>query len=280
MPRHAKASAAASLSTAALFSSQSAQAATLANATGGFSFTNFSRVPLFTDATGDTFTQTTGNGSEAIATADAVFEIFPTAEAANIIENSAFSPLADSSAFAESAATIVGDFFVGAGETFSFDFVGFIDLTTTTENPTDTASVFLQTQYSIFNQIPGETSGTTVLTELDFFNLLGQLSTPTGNDDFNIESSNAISINPFEVNGIAGPDEANESLSVLLTGRYERFFETETTLTLIELKQGNAFSENVGATAVPEYTSPLVWLLGAGILMMCRRRYQRDRYSN
>lgn len=254
-----KVAAAVSLSIASLSSAQSAQAASIAESSGGFAFNNFSSTPLFTDSDTDTITLTTGNGSEAIATADAIFEIFPAAEAVNVLENSAFSAEPISSAFAQSEATIIGDFFVNAGDIFSFDFAGFLNLSTATETPADFAEASLITQYSIFSQNSNET-----LTELDFFGLFGQLSTPTGEDDFEIDSSEAITLNPFEVTGIVGPTETAENIAVSVSGSYERLFEAATTLTLIELKQASAFSQNDGSTQVPEHSSPLVWLLGVG----------------
>ena len=268
--RGVKISAAVSLSVASFFSMQPAQAASLAEFSGGFSFSNFSSTPLFTDTDTDTVTLTTGNGSEAIAAADAVFQIFPTAQAANLISGSASSANPADSASAQSTATVIGDFFINAGDTFSFDFAGFLDLSTVTETPDDFATVSFVTQYSIFSQ-----SDAGVLNELDFSGLSGEINTPTGTDDFDFDISDAITVDQFVVDSNVGPTETAESVKASVSGSYERLFKDDTALTLVEFKQASTSSKNKAATEVPEHSSPLVLLLGMGGVLAFSRYQKR-----
>ncbi len=262
--RFAKASAAASLSVAAVFSSLPVQAATLAESVGAFSFTNFSFAPLSTDSSTDSSTLTTGIGAQAIADADAQFDGFPDGEALNIVSNAAFTDGPNNSATAESEATVIGDFVANAGETFSFDFSGFLDLFTVTEQPTDFATALLETRYSIF----------TSDSELDFFSLFGQVSTPDGNDDYDVASSGAITLSELAIFDDFGPSQTAESLSVEVSGRYERFFAQETAFSLVEFKRGKALGQSQDKSQdIPESSSPLVWLVGVGgAIALVRRR--------
>jgi hypothetical protein len=255
--RLAKASAVVSLSMAAVLSGLPAQAATFAGSLGDFSFGNFSRAPLSTDSSVRTSTVTTGEGADAVANADAQFNTLPRSEAFNSLDNTAFTTGLVGSAQSESEATVIGNFLVNAGETFTFDFSGFLDLFTVTEQPTEFAAAALATQYSIIT--PDITSDSS--TELDFFSLVGQISTPDGADDFNVANSDAITLLSLDISDDIGANKTSESLSIDVSGRYERFFAQTTAFTLVEFKQGEAFGES---EPVPESSSPVVWLLGMG----------------
>ncbi len=258
----------ASLSVVSFFSILPAQAATLAESQGGFSFTNFSVTPLSTNSSARTSTLTTGSGAFAIANADALFELLPNAEAVNVISNSAFTSGAFGSALAESNAAVIGDFAIGAGETFTFDFSGFIDLLTFTEQPTDFATAALETQYSIF----GFDADTSTSTELDFLNLFGEINTPSGADSAEVNNSSAITFDIFDITDDTGATKISEAISIQVSGSYKRFFNKTTTLTLAELKAGAAFSESQASTDIPESSSPMVWLLGVGSAIVLSRK--------
>ncbi|NJM96011.1 MAG: hypothetical protein HC800_01255 [Phormidesmis sp. RL_2_1] len=261
--------AATSLSIASFFSIQSVQAASLAKSSGEFAFSRFSSTPLFTDADSQTLTLTTGDDSEAEANADALFEVFPTINAANVISNFAFSSEVASSASSQSTATVIGSFFVEDDETFSFDFTGLIHLATAVDSLRDTAEAALATQYSLFGQ--SDAAATPV--EIDFFAMFGQLSTPSDMDSFGLDNSDAVMFESLEVTDMFGPVATKENLSIEVSGRYERLFKAATTLTLIETKQGRAFAQSKSATDIPEHSSPWVWLLGtAGVLALSRQQ--------
>lgn len=265
------ASVAVSLSVVSLFSAHSVQAATLAQSTGGFAFANFSHTPLLTASSTKTFTRTIsgstdGSSSVAIATADAIFDAFPTAQAINTISNTTFTTNNLSSALAESEASIIGDFVIAPEEAFSFDFFGFIDLLSVTEDPDETATAALGTQYSIFSTEEDDTA----VSEIDFLNLFGQINTPEGADDLGVTSSEAVTIDFLEIDNTTGPDKSIESISIQVAGSYERVFDKATNLTLAELKIGTA--ESGTSQEVPEPASALVWMLGMGGAMLLARQ--------
>lgn len=268
----AKTSAAVSLSVVSLFSffsPQPAQAVVTSQSLGGFSFTNFSRRPVSTDSSAFTSTLTTGIDTDAIADADAAFNTRPKPNAFNSVFNSAFVSDSAGSALAESEAGIIGSFLISSGETFSFDFSGFIDLLTLIEQPSDFATAALETRYSLFSE-----SDLSAPTELDFLSLFGQISTPDGADDVEVVNSKAVTLNQLDIIDDTGAAKTAESLSIEVSGRYERFFDQPTTLTLAELKLGAAFAESQGATDIPESSSPLVWLIGiGGAIALSQRRF-------
>jgi hypothetical protein len=273
--RGAKASTAVSLSVVSLFSilsAQPAQAIALSQSIGEFFFSNFSRRPVSTDSSVFTSTlttgQTTGSDTEAIADADAAFETLPKPQAFNNVFSSAITD-ATGSALAESEAGIIGSFLIGAGETFSFNFSGFVDLLTFTEQPSDFATAALETRYSIFSE--GDAPSSEPL-ELDFFSLFAEVSTPDGVDNVEVLNSQAVTLDQLDILNDTGAAKTAESISVEVSGRYERFFDQPTTLTLAELKLGTAFSQSPDAADVPESSSPWVWLLGIGAAIAFSQR--------
>lgn len=254
----------------------SSQAAVFAESSGDFSFSNFSESPLATDASVFISTLTAGSGATAIATADSLFESVPTAQAQNVISNSAVISSGPGSALAQSDASVIGLFAIAPNSLFSFDFSGTLDLLTITEQPTETASAALETRYALFD----DTDPDNVIA-LDFLSLFGQLNTPSGLDDFEISrSSDAVTLTDDFVANSFGNADAAEFLSIEVAGSYERFFETPASLTLVELKQGVAFAGSQAPVDIPESSSPLVWLVGvAGAIMLSRRNCAAPRFT-
>jgi hypothetical protein len=270
--RGARVSTAVSLSVVSLFSilsSQPAQAIALSQSIGDFSFTNFSRRPVSTDSSAFTSTLTTGetigNDIEALADADAAFTAQPRAKAFNSVFSSAFVSSPTGSALAESEAGVIGSFLIDAGETFSFDFSGFVDLLSFTEQPSDFAIAALDARFSIFSE--GDEP-----TELDYLSLLTQISTPDSDDTVEVLNTSAVRLSQLDIINDTGATNTAENISVEVSGRYERFFAQPTTLTLAELKLSTAFSQSQAATDVPESSSPWVWLIGIGAAVALGRR--------
>ena len=127
----------------------SAQAATFAESLGRFSFSNFSQAPSSTNSTAlsDSFAE--GTGSTVVADAGALFELFPSAQASNFVTNSALATTAPSEAFSESEASLFGSFDISAGSTFSFDFLGSVDLTTSVDQA-DTSNQIIELASAAF----------------------------------------------------------------------------------------------------------------------------------
>lgn len=268
-----KVSVALSLAIASGSTALPAQAATFADSVGEFFFSNFSQAPLGSDSTAFTSSFTSGSGSLAISDADALFTTLPEAQASNFVANSAFTADTPGEAFAQSESSIIGDFVVEAGETFSFDFSGFIDLFTAVDQPDESATAFLETQYSIFQSDIGIDNGVVV----DSFGLLGLLDTP-GEDALVTEATDAITLDTFDVTEVTGPDLLEELLVVDVAGRYERLFEQDSILTLVEFKIGNAGSQ---AAQVPDSSNPLfgLFVVGAAVSLIKKQRDAESVFS-
>lgn len=263
---------AASLATVLLGVSQPAQAASFAESTGGFRFDNFTSAPLAADSDTRTFTSTAGKGADAEANADALFKLFPRAEAFNLVSNSAFGSRKGDRAYAESEASVIGEFFVAAGESLKFDFSGFLDLFTATDTAKDSASAAFETQYSVFRQ----SADAKTLEEVDYFSLLGQVNTPNGQDGYDLAKSDAIALNYLDVADNTGPDAPVESLLVETSGRYSRLFAEDSALTLVELK----LASSLASQDVPDASSPLLGLLGiGGVILWQRSRNSEPRFT-
>ncbi|MEL6814203.1 MAG: hypothetical protein AAFP03_05230, partial [Cyanobacteria bacterium J06598_3] len=235
---------------------------------------NFSVVPLDVESAARTFTFTAGNQADAISTADALFTLFPEAEAVNAISSSAFSSDDTSSAFAESEASIVGDFAIKAGDTFSFDFAGIIDLFTVTEQPTEIATAVLETQYSIFEI----GNGATLPVELDFFNMFGEINTPGGLDDFGVEGSEAIALLSPIISDNTSPIQTSESLLIDVSGQYQRLFEKDADLALVEVKLGQALTNREDPVDIPDVSHPWLGLLAiAGVFLQNKQPTKQNK---
>lgn len=236
-----------SLSIASAFLALPARAFTLADSQGTFSFTNFSAAPFSTNSSAQTDTFTIGSDTAAIADANALFMALPNPQASNLISNSAFSSTFPSFALAQSEASIIGNFAIAAGETFSFDFFGAIDLLTSTEQPTDFATASLGIKYSILAFEPD----TVTFNQLDFLTLLGEINTPNGIDSFSIDNSSAIALTLLNVSNNTSATQTAEAISAQIAGRYKRFFDRPTTLALAEAKVGAVAIETQNLKAVP-----------------------------
>ncbi|NEQ16083.1 MAG: hypothetical protein F6K44_20645 [Moorea sp. SIO3E2] len=152
---------------------------------------------------------------------------------------------------AESFAGLIGyNFFVDAGETFSFDFNGFLDLITMIDNPpAESASAEGTVVFELYDT-------NDLSTPIDFFALSGNLET-LGYDDFLVS---AHSDNVFAYNDFTKLFGGTEEFALAdVQGYYERTFETATYLTLVEAKT------NKVTVKAPE-SSNLLGLLFFGLL--------------
>jgi len=274
------------LAVAACMAGLPAQAATLAESTGSFSFENFSTVPLGANATVDESFFNDGIGAIALSSASATFDQSDfdqsdfdqsdfaqsnfgqsdKAVASGAITSSAATASSPGIAFAKSDAALFGDFAVKAGEAFSFDFSGFADLLTSTDRSGESASAFFETQYSIFRSDIGVENGTVV----DSFRFVGSIDTPAGDDMLDVTYSDAITFDALDVNETTGDNLLSEMISFDATGRYERTFEQDSIVTLVAFKVGVA--QSAQTQQVPDSSSSLLGLLGVGVAALLNKR--------
>ncbi|MEM9163461.1 MAG: hypothetical protein AAGC54_10380, partial [Cyanobacteria bacterium P01_F01_bin.4] len=139
---------------------------------------------------------------------------------------------------------------IAAGELFSFDFVGAIDLLTLADGPGESASAQVAIEFGVFNNtVEG-------LVNLDTFSIEGGLFT-VGDDTFSIDASEGIIPGQLEVSDSSGPDLVVESFFAGVTGAYARSFDQDVRLTLAEIKRGRV----TVAADVPEPTSAIALLV-------------------
>lgn len=278
-PSLRKASVALPFAVASCMAGLPAQAATLAESIGSFSFENFSATPLGTDANSDESFFSDGTGANASAIASATFDSLTEAATANgSVASSAATGDMSGTAFAKSDATLFGDFAVKAGDTFSFDFSGFADLLTSVDQPADSASAFFETQYSIFRADLNEDNGTVV----DSFSIVGSINDANGQDSLNITNSDAITLSAFDTSEVTGDSLLDELISFNASGRYERTFEQDSIVSLVAFKVSVAetVASGVGGNQpqkVPDSSSALLGLIGVGAAALMKRNSREKR---
>ena len=232
-------------------------AATLASSEARFNIDNFSHNPLGIQSL-------TAAKSVAIATSGEVTaenKVFSTivvnpSPRSTFIDNSSFSRANgdgdDYFGLADSLTEVIGyNFLIGNGETFSFDFKGFLNLKTSIDSPqnesasaAETLSLQLYDSTNESNWIP-----------LDSFGLSGALTTP-GNDDFlRFNNSASISLDPSRTSFITSFGETKEFAKASVKGDFSRTFDSSTSLTLVEAKRSQA------SVGVPEPSSTIASLL-------------------
>jgi hypothetical protein len=231
-------------------------AATLASSKARFDIDDFSHNPLGIQSL-------TAAKSLAIATSGQVTaesKVFATivvnpSPQSTFIDNSSFSRAKGNGSnyfgLADSLTEVIGyNFLVGEGETFSFDFKGFLDLETSidapqTENASAAGTLSLQLYDSTNwdNWIP-----------LDSFGLSGALTTPGNGDFLRFNNSASISLDPSRTSFDTSFGERKEFANASVRGDFSRTFNSLTSLTLVEAKSNQA------SVAVPEPSSTLATL--------------------
>jgi hypothetical protein len=204
-----------------------------ANASMDFSLFSHNPFEALTETRTNTLTATTDGSALSFASANAEFSTQPSASLTTASNQANTYATGDGNGYfgtAESFAGLGGyKFNVGAGETFSFNFSTFLDLSTSADNSSiEGANSFGQIAFQIYQ------NSDTANTLLDTFFLAGNLNS-TGNDDFvGLGSSQYISYNSEDVSTSFGGGD--ESIKALFQGNYARTFENQTYLTLVETK--------------------------------------------
>jgi hypothetical protein len=247
-----------------------ASAASFAEVEGGFLFENFSQDATSGSSITDTSTFTFGDnsGAVAISEADALFITEP-AEAQNLISSSAFGAGTNFFALAESEAKVIGNFLIDVPETseseasaFSFDFSGFLTLFTGIDEPFESASAEAGISFALLDITDGEP----IL--LDSFDLFGDINTPGDEEGISLFKSDYVFLDQDNsgINENLGGSE--EWAIAFVSGSYERYFQQDTILSLVEIKYGKASV----AADVPEPSSLIALLLVGGSGLACLRK--------
>ncbi|NEO13393.1 MULTISPECIES: calcium-binding protein [unclassified Moorena] len=218
-----------------------------ANATGGAQFTGYSHSAsgTLTDAQAQTFVN--DGLSQAIANADATFINDPTfselfTQSAGVGQQGAYE------VFAHSQAKVVGNFSVGAYEKFSFDFSTALQLNSKEIENSNTEYASAKSGSYFF--VLDTTNGYTRL--LDYFGFKGNLISSSQVGKLNVAGSYNVDFyyphKTTDINGNNGIDYLNGST----TGEYERWFNRDTNLTVVEVNTstiqllGDSFIYNLG----------------------------------
>lgn len=235
-------------------------AATLSLSAAALEINNLSHKPLATS----TFTNTqtlaiAENGLVAAnANADAVFKVYPSIKPSLVYNSSTSIAVGEGSSYfglAQSVAAIAGyDFGVKAGETFSFDFAGFLALQTSIDNQwSERASARGKISLQLY-----DSSDKNNWKPLDCFTISGLLKTSDIGDYFGYSHSENIAFNPQFTSFGGAFGGRQESLEASLFGNFSRTFNTSTNLTLLEVKENQV---TVESEPVPEPSSIIASLL-------------------
>ncbi len=244
------------------------QAATFAFSEGDVEFTKFSQSPLTvgTEADTNTLTIVKDGAANAFADAQANFLVAP-AKAFNSSFSKTFGAGIDYLGLAESEATVLGNFVVEPGTPFSFDFTAFLNLETFIDGlPRENATASGDISLFLIDTDNGSI--------LDAFSLVGNLTTK-GDDDYLIafsESENFTLSNPFKDYNFGGKQEF---ATAYLQGVFQRSFDSQTNLSLVEVKRNQARA----IATVPEPSSSLALLFCGGVIGVALKGRRKETTS-
>ncbi|WP_414622989.1 hypothetical protein [Calothrix sp. CCY 0018] len=237
------------------------RAATFASSTAEFEFSNSSPPPFGVLASTDTnalsFEQ---NGiAQATAAANAIFLQSP-ATGANFNSAEAFGENQEYLALAKSESELIGNFQIKADTSFSFKFIADLELKTSIDNPpSENARASGHISFLIFD-IDNNTL-------LDYFDLIGNLTTEGDNDFVALQASDNVKFKQESVNPNFGG--LKESLEASVKGSYQRTFANDTNLVLVEFKRNRVLVK------APEPSANIALLLSSGIIAVIMKRCRR-----
>lgn len=230
-----------------------AQASTFSRTESNFSFRNFSDSALSNSTFTDTDTFSFSNGGPVLtdANADALFINDP-AQANNFVRTEAFVNAPSAFGFAGGESSVIGNFRVGSGTFFSFDFFGSLDVVATVDYPSqEIATAASSVIFSVFDI----TNTTPVI--LDIFEFAAGVSTGDNNDflALNVNEKQNFSFNQSRSFASLDFDGNTEGVQAQVEGRYNRLFGDETLVSLVEVKQGNSTGNS---QSIPEPTTSIL----------------------
>lgn len=157
---------------------------------------------------------------------------------------------------ANSEATVIGDFFVNAGTSFSFDFITNLNLYASVDDPiTENAAASGDILLALVNPETDEV--------LDFFLATGKVDSKN-QDVLDYLGSSNISLEPLNQQTDFGSNQ--ESADLIVQGSLKRDFEQDTNVRLVEFKRNQA------EVAVPEPLTISGSLLSGCFLLIAKRR--------
>lgn len=231
------------------------QAATLAFSEGLFQLCDFSQSPYSTEtfAGASTFTfSQTGSSAAAFAQEEAIFFREPT-WTLDLSSNLAFGESKDHLGVAETESKLIGNFIIGSGQLFSFDFAAYLNLGTSIDFPEqEYAGADVNLFFGVFDT-------TDKPTLLDFFAFSGTITTPEERDSMDFIKSDNIALNQNEVGANFGGNQ--EAIQAYIEGSFSRYFDSPTHVSLIQTKTNKA------VVKVPEPSSALA-LLSFGLICL------------
>lgn len=236
-------------------------AATLANSAAEVTIDNFSHRPGDTGTSAITDTDTTSFDGLAIAEANANAAFIVNCQqllAQNLSETKVSGGGDRYSGLAQSQASVIGDFSLGAEETFSFTFQAILHSLISVDNPeSELASASGKISFWVIDTV------TSIL--LDSFELVSGLHSANG---ILLNVSGTEGFQDTKIN-FSPPSEASVTQSLLsASGVYARTFNSATQLRLVEVKNNIA---EAAAEPVPEPSAILGTAMFLGLLFKSRK---------
>jgi hypothetical protein len=231
------------------------QAATLALSGGLIGLNNFSHIPLKTQTfrnsnTLEIFSSESSGSAQAKTTA--YFPINPPTAVSSSL-SIAVGKGENYFGLAQSATKVIGDFFVNAGSSFSFNFMTELNLIAASDNPkTEKASASGNVSFLLLDITDKANQRL-----LDFFTVSGQVKTVDNKDFLKFEKSPNVNIAQNLRKSYFGDNEEFDLARV--NGSVQRSFTTPTALTLIQVQTNEA------TVSTPEPSSTLALLILGGL---------------
>lgn len=266
-----------------MLASSPALAATFANSFGDLTFTNFNRENAAFEAINDANASAESNSDDSVAD----FRNFSRTDAepspldiSNIAESEVYGEGSSYDASAETMPRFFANFDVSRNDTLSFDFTTLLDLEAAADKPgvesvsaagdiafylLDTTGMSTENRFDFLNSTQLDPSQMSQNNILEFFSLaanidaLGKVNSfnNTKSQNINLTSDYSIS-NVEEINDLGRSRAFSTSL---FEGSVERYFESDTNVTLL------AFKNTKSNVKVPDGTS--FWsILFAGLMAL------------
>lgn len=156
---------------------------------------------------------------------------------------------------AQSEAKVAGDFSIKAGETFSFDFTAFLELYTQLENPFGE----IATSSGELSLVLFDIANQTVLDSFSVFSKIVTSAYAQPSEDVLPVYDKSQNINIDFINNLNVGSIDQESVTALFEGSYQRTFNSDTRVLLIETKT------NLVTVEAPEPSNTLALLFGFGL---------------
>ena len=234
------------------------RAATFASSEGKFTLSNFSQSPsiVSSDTASDTLAIEKGGMVEVLAQPQAFFLRSPLV-GSNSSLSQAFGENRDYLGEAISEAQLIGLFDVAKNTTFSFDFAGILNLSTSIDEPSvENARASGDISFALF-----DTEKNSVL---DFFSLAGNLITEGDNDFIAYQKSDNITLNNPVIESNFGGKQ--EFATATVGGSFKSTFEKQTNLALVEVKRNRV------RVSAPEPSTCFALLLSSGVIGVALKR--------